>query len=213
MKTIFTGKLRIILIVLVILVTALGVTFQAGAQTGDDPALTPASPTGSDAGLTPSSPAGGGPVPGGPGYVVVSGFDFRPYDPTDAYSYLGTAINNTGAASAWYIATFQIPNGATINKMVAYYTDSDPGVGQNLDLDMLYCPLFSGCYMMASINPTATISGWVYSETTTITNPVVDLAINSYALQVNLPASNSVWLNAVRIDYGYATALPLLAKP
>jgi hypothetical protein len=162
--------------------------------------------------ITPSSPNGGGPVPGGPGYVSLSGIDFKPYVPSSSYIFTGGGIQNAGASAAYFIATFQIPNGVTIKKMVVYYFDQDAGDYKDLDVELLELPLGGGATVMATFASSGSLSGIVYGETTTILDPVVNLSINSYAIQVELPASANVGLNAVRIDYGYQTSLPLVTR-
>ncbi len=204
MKTILAENLRIALIVLLMLIFALNGPHEAGAQTGDqDPgasALPSAAPNVVEA------------VPGGPGYVSLSGLNFRPYIPSLSYSFSSGGIQNTGASLAYFIAPFQIPNGATINKMVVYYFDQDAGATKDLEVELLELPLGSGVGVMATFMSSGSLSGPVYGETTTILDPLVNLSINSYAIQVGLPASINVLLTAVRIDYVFQTSLPLVTR-
>jgi len=203
MKTILSQKLRLALIVLLLLVFTLNITQEAGAQTGSAAAGAAA----------PASPLGGGPVPGGPGYVAINAIDFRPLSPSTTASYAGFTISNPGASTGSYFTTFQIPNGATIKKMVVYYADEDVIAGMNLTVTLMDLPFGSGWGQMAIFSSSGSLSGWVYGQTTSISNPVVDLSIRSYAIEVDLPPSGGVALSGVRIDYGYQTNMPTILRP
>jgi hypothetical protein len=167
--------------------------------------------TGGAASPLPSVPYGGGPVPGGPGFVSLTGLDFKPYYSSGSYLYDGYALVNNGVASAIFVAPFTVPNGVTINKMVVYYIDQD--AGYDMEIWLVRLPLMSTTGdTMAHFLSNGTVSGVRYSEITTIINPVVDLSIFTYALQLSLPPSTNLKLASIRIDYGYVTALPVIRK-
>ena len=204
MKTSSKMSLGIAFIVIFTLVFSLNIPNPVGAQTAGGPAGGKV--------LTPSSPDGGGPVPGGPGYVTISGLDFRPYLSSSTYFFSGSTIYNAGSGPVWFIATFQIPNGVTINKMVVYYIDQDAGVGKDLEVDLLYMPLAGSPNIMATFLSSGTLTGLAVGHVTSITLPLVNLSTTGYALQIELPASSAVGLNAIRIDYGYQTNLTMIQK-
>jgi hypothetical protein len=206
MKTLFANRLRALIVVLAILVLTLLVGYSiARAQS--------VGATGGVGSFLPDGPAVI-PVPGGPGFVSLNGMDFKPYTPTDnTYSYLGLSIRNIGAYSDWYMATIHIPNGSTINKVVTYYTDSDSNAGMDLEVDLIYAPLgYAYGTIMGGFSSTGSASGSLTHETTTIINPVVNLAANTYLIQAYLPNSTNVSLVGVRVDYGFQVNLPAVIK-
>jgi hypothetical protein len=156
-------------------------------------------------------PYGGGPVPGGPGFVSISSLSFRPLIPTSSYGFTSTGLKNTGASSAWFYAPFQIPNAARINQMVVYYLDNDAGA--NLEARLILLPLLSdGGIVMADFISSGPLNYAVTGTTSAINYPLVDLSISSYMVEVNLPASSNVILLGIRIDYGYNVSLPVIKK-
>jgi hypothetical protein len=159
-----------------------------------------------------ATPYGGGPVPGGPGFVVLRGIDFKPYPSSyTTFTYDGVAIYNSGATWTYFVATLPIPNGVTINQMVAYYYDNDAGV--NLGLDLFPLPLFANTgSTMASLSSSGANSSIIYGATSAISTPLVNLATTSYALQAYMPPSVNVKLVGVRIDYGYSVSLPVIKR-
>jgi hypothetical protein len=208
MKALFANRQRTLILAGAFLVLTLLVVFTvARAQSG--------APTGGVVSSKPNDPAIiSTPVPGGPGYISLNGIDFKPLTPTDnTFSYTGVSIRNAGVSPDWFMATFQVPNGATINKVVAYYTDTDASAGMDLEVDLLYVPLDSAYgILMADFHSTGATGGLLVNEITTITHPVVDLAANTYLIQAYLPNSTNVSLVGVRVDYAYRGVLPAVMK-
>ena len=204
MKAYFTNSKRIGFIVLTILVTTLFTLTIVHAQSGGT--------TRGAAALLPDAPSAPTPIPGGPGYVSLNGLDFMPFTPTDnTFSYAGVSIKNTGPSPDWFMAPVKLPNGATIVKLVVYYTDADAVL--NLEADLVYIPLgYAYGYQLGGIISTGSAAGALVGETTSFTHPVVDLSANSYLIQVYLPNSANISLVGVRVDYGYQIALPAMAK-
>ncbi len=161
----------------------------------------------------PGGPLGGGPVPGGPGYESITGLDFRPYTPTAVYNYSGVCLVNSSGGLGVYEAKVRLPHGVTINKMVVYYSDSNATVNQDLTVRLTNAPLggVTGI-VLGSFQSTGAPGSAVFGEVTSFTNPLVDLSIGSYFLEVVLPTSGTVTLCGVRVDYGYSTALPVIMK-
>lgn len=205
MQPLIPNRKRSLLIVALLLALSLLLTTGVGAQDGGAP--------GGAVSALPSVPYGGGPVPGGPGFVSISSMSFRPYVPTSSYGFSSSGLKNTGAYSAWFYAPFQIPNKAVINQMVVYYLDNDPGGSMNLDADLVLVPLLAdGGYLMAEVVSSGSNTSPVYGATSSILFPTVDLSVGSYMVQVNLPASSNVILLGVRIDYGYSVSLPVIKR-
>jgi hypothetical protein len=161
-----------------------------------------------------NNPGGGGPVPGGPGFVILNAFDFKPYMQTAGYLYSGTLLYNPGPGSFdFYIAPVHLPQGATINQVVAYYLDNDVSEGKEIDLYLFQCNDFdTSAAAMAHIASSGAILGITYAVTSVINYPVIDNSRYSYAVQVTLPISDGVGLSAVRIDYTYSLSLPAVMR-
>lgn len=208
MKSLFAYHRRTLVIVLAALVLALLVGFSiARAQSGGI--------TGGVVSFQENNSAVASTVvPGGPGYISLNGLDFKPFTPTNnAFSYIGTSLKNTGASADYFIATVQIPNGSTIKKVVTYYTDEDANVGMDLEVQLIYVPLGNPFGInMTMFHSSGSAPGLLINENTTITNPVVDRASNTYIIQVILPNSSNVSLLGVRIDYAYLAVLPVVMK-
>lgn len=65
------------------------------------------------------------PVPGGPGFIMVSVFDFQPYGPSYPQAYTGTGLYNPSVDSLGDSVTgVTLPNGATITKVTMYFKDN-----------------------------------------------------------------------------------------
>lgn len=161
-----------------------------------------------------NSPEGGGPVPGGPGFVILNAFDFKPYSQTTGYLYSGTLLYNPGPDGLNnYMAPVHLPQGATINQVVAYYLDNDSTEGQDLVIRLYLCNDFGmGADSMAEIEVPGAEPGIIFNITPIITYPVIDNSRYSYAVQVTLPVSDWVALSAVRIDYTYSVSLPAIMR-
>ena len=71
------------------------------------------------------------PIPGGPGFISVSTYGFKPYLPTWTMAYSNTWMYNDGATSANYIASVNLPHGANLTKVVFFYYDTIPGGGMD----------------------------------------------------------------------------------
>jgi hypothetical protein len=203
MKALFANRPRTWIIVPAILVGFSIARAQSGAAVGG---VIPSQPND----LAVISTA----VPGGPGHVSLDGLDFRPFTPTDnTFGYYGASIRNLGASPDWFMATVQIPNGSTINKVVVYYTDSELTAGMDLQVDLMYAPLdTANGFMMGSFKSTGSASGPQVGQITTFINPVVNTAANTYLVQAYLPNSANVSLHGVRVDYAYQAILPAVIK-
>ncbi len=195
-------NVRFALIAVLLIVLTAATTAAAGAQAGGS------------AGIPPAAPAGGGPVAGGPFFAPISGLEFKPYYANASYTYsAGVCLKNTGSQPDWFVAPVHVPNGVDFKKMVVYYSDQD--ANNDLLVELLQSPLFgTNAYVLASYASSGSFTGQGYGETTNIPAPLVDLSTGAYLLKVTLPASSSVTLCGVRIDYGYAfqAVVPLVRK-
>ena len=202
--------------VLVLSLLALGLVIPGSAAHGTAAGGPPGVTQAEDLALQGNAPQGGGsPVPGGPGYVVLNGFDFKPYNASVGYQFSAMLLKNPSAASANYYASLHLPQGVTITQVVAYFVDNDSGSNMDVGVDLMVCNDFSttATYMSmltsSSVAASPTVS---YITTAIITNPVVNNAAYTYLVQAYLPPSTNVGLLVVRVDYGYQTLLPSVVK-
>lgn len=155
-------------------------------------------------------PQGGGPVPGGPGFVALSPFDFQPRFSTYAYSY-GLGLTNTSGVTEFFYAPVQLPQNAVVNKMVLYFVDNS--ATDNITATLFYLPyLAEAGYPMTSAVSNNQLTTPQYLEATSITTPQVNNSINSYLVSVTLHPTPDVRLLGVRIDYGFPTSLPVIIR-
>lgn len=152
-------------------------------------------------------------VPGGPGFIMIHPMAFFPLNTNGerAVGY-GGALYNPGPVEELYGTALNLPHGATISKIVVYFTDNSPETLQ---------------IRMGTINPEVvyeTVIGEVTStgedpnprvlEDTSILMNVVDNQNFGYILVVSLPGGQGMNINlgGVRIDYSYPVNLPLIKK-
>jgi len=156
---------------------------------------------------------GTGLVPGGPGFIMVSAFDFRPHFPNTPWSVHGSGIINIDPIDeSNMIAGLTLPHGATLTKMTLYYRDyTDP---KNLTLFLFRGDGLSEGALLASIQTSGTAFAFRYLSTTTFTDPKIDNQMYSYYLLAHFPAATSsdLVLAQVRLDYDYPSYLPTIMK-
>jgi hypothetical protein len=157
------------------------------------------------------------PVPGGPGYVMIHVSSFLPQDNTVSYSLNGPAMM-TQSGTATYKAPADLPNGATITKVVLYCYDNDPA--GSISLYLFKYPL-PGSVAISDINLSSLDSSVDQAIQLDLTAPggpnpfVVDLQGNAYLLFLTMPAAASgktIYTSGVRIDYSYSSSLPTMQK-
>jgi len=151
-------------------------------------------------------------VPGGPGHLMLTAYDFQPRSMDSDWRYFnGRELYNPGVTTGYYYAPVHLPDGATINKVVLYYFDNDE---TNLQLSLFR--LEAGGTTVASlaaITPTGD-PGYSHDFDTSISDAYIDLANYPYALGLVIPAGGGDLLTVlqVRIDYEYPTFLPTVRK-
>ena len=152
------------------------------------------------------------PVPGGPGHVSLNGLSFRTFSANTSYAYVLACLYYSGGSSFDYFAApIQVPNGATLNQLVVYFKNAD--AGHDLQVLLQRIPLGESTGdTLATVVSSGSVAGPRIVSTAVITSPLVDLSANSYLLQASLPASSGVQLCAVRVDYDYPAALPVVRK-
>lgn len=154
-----------------------------------------------------------GPIQGGPGFISVSTYGFKPFLPTWTMAYSNTWLYNNGSDGANYIAPVNLPHGAIITKLVLFSYDNVPGGG--IDFYLQAVDLFNGSLTevaSASSNQSdglGYVEGEVYAPMSNINNQLY-----SYVLEADIPhgfGSNLCLVN-VRIDYGYPSYFPTVLK-
>ncbi len=154
---------------------------------------------------------GGSPVPGGPGFISVSSFAFKPFSSDDSQIYDVTWMYNGGADMASFIAPVYLPHDATITKVVFFFYDGITGA--DLILSLLRVNMFDGSVTPVARGYSSTSSGLGFIEAP-ISIPLVDNQLYSYILDVDIPGGHygSLSLINVRIDYSYPSYLPCVQK-
>ncbi len=158
---------------------------------------------------------GDGVVPGGPGFIMVSAFDFKPYyqEMNNTWEYLGPQVHNPHESSFSYlVAGLTLPHGARITQLTLYYLDSS--VTRNLERYLTENDGSGGSFTMSSLLTDGTAVAYRTLSTTAIDNPTVDNQNNSYSLYLTLPPDPDSVVRAVnvRVDYVYTSYTPLIAK-
>ena len=161
---------------------------------------------------------GTGVVPGGPGFIMISPFDFKPlyYHEDDAWSYEFSGhwgvFNPSETDQSWLVAGVTLPHNATITKLTIYYKDSDTTKDFFIGLNRSY--IVGDVFSVATLQTSGEATAFRTLSTTEITDRVVDNQNNSYFLSVWFPAgaSDSIMLTNVRIDYGYTVYTPTIMK-
>jgi hypothetical protein len=152
------------------------------------------------------------PVPGGPGYVMIHASAFMPVSNSLAYSFIGPALaTSTGSPSSIYQAPLNLPNGASIIKIVLYCYDNDPA--GSILVNLFTYPLPGGAaYSSNSVSSSGSDPNTDRAIELNITTPLkVDLQANAYMLYLTMPAASAtkmIYISGLRIDYRYDTALP-----
>lgn len=155
------------------------------------------------------------PVPGGPGFIMVSPFSFQPYNKFSEWNYSGGGLYNPSVSMDTYlVAGLTIPHGATITQVTLYYKDDHPE--DNISL-FFYRGDETGMFSpVASLVPDSDSSDYQSYSVNEISNSVIDNQSYSYYLIVSFPPIDSVngelILTNVRLDYAYTSDLPLVIK-
>ena len=153
---------------------------------------------------------GGSPVPGGPGFISVSTFGFQPCYPTTNLAHNNTWMYNDSQTFGVYYAPVNLPQGATLTKVLFFYNDSAP---VNMTFYLMSINMFDGSHLeVAQVNSTGS-SGYGYVESP-IFVPVVNNQLYSYIIEVDIPGGHSANLSLIniRIDYDYPVFLPTIQK-
>ena len=158
-------------------------------------------------------------VPGGPGYIMVPATAFIAESPTMGYNVFWGELSvpeGSPGIITYFNAPVYLPHGATLTKLTMFYRDSDVDAF-TLGVDLLRKPLpstSSGEQVGLSVYGDQ-IGFSVYQSDTTPdpTRAVIDNSQYAYWISLYIDAAPAyLQLQAVRIDYGYNTSLPLVIR-
>ena len=156
------------------------------------------------------SPLLGAPIPGGPGFVSVGSFEFKPVVPSLPYSYISNRLYST--TGGLFLAPVYLPHGATITQVVLYYVDSGPA---DIVVLLLSIPFDDPAVpnKIVEMKPTGANSVQRTLIVNTFPNgSIIDNQSNFYVLSMVLQAGDNYQIAGVRIDYSYPINLPLIMK-
>ena len=161
------------------------------------------------------------PVPGGPGYYSVGSAEMRPQDSTIEYLNWGgitttqeSTVNPLGYTL--YGAGLHLPQGARIDKLVAYGYDNDEakdfyfGVVRNTVTDTITTE-----FVVPMTQSDTGASAFVKEVAADGDLGLVDNSLYDYAVALNLPAATSgkeLKMFRFRVDYTFDTYVPLTMK-
>jgi len=149
-------------------------------------------------------------VPGGPGFVSISGAAFVPSNSSTVYFHDSAWLYTTDVTETVFYAPVNFPDGAVINQVVVYYYD----ISGPADLSVaLYEYDFTENSQLQLIQLSSIGSGGTGTAFQSLTAEVSNQN-NAYFLLVYIPSNvaSNIQLAGVRIDYGYSTYLSLINK-
>lgn len=202
-------RLRAVLYALGVLLvlTLLLITWRATVTAQEDVPASTSSLTENPAVIAPAAP-----VPGGPGFYSQTSLAFQPW-PSQAtpFSYSGRTLLNPDSSSHAYEAAVSLPQGATITKFVVWYSDNNASADMwaviaRMALDD------SSVAQIARIDSSGAVPSVRYLEDTTIETPTIDMQSYTYWVEAYLPPNSAAGVVSFRIDYRYASSLPLIMK-
>lgn len=198
-------RLFLIVLVLAVLVFVSTDSLVRGQTGGDEPILVDLESEGEGA------IEGTGIVPGGPGFIMVSPFDFQPVLPGYTWSYIGGGlyIPSPGSMGA-FVTGVTLPHKATLKKLTLYYLDNK--IVGDISVELTRGDGSGIVLAMESFTSAGAAVAYRYKSSTEFLDPVVDNQNYSYYLRVGFPdngGADIVFTN-VRIDYEYTTSLPVV---
>lgn len=156
-------------------------------------------------------------IPGGPGFISIHPSAFQPKSSSSSYDFWGFGVGiselyNSASSKGYYLAPVDIPDHATINKMVVYFFDQ---VIDDLHIRVALhqCDIgYGGCteigLVTTGVGPD--YEGYGFTEDLVITNQPVDLQTKSYVLYLEIPGGQYTLLTLVnvRLDFSYPLYMP-----
>jgi len=155
------------------------------------------------------------PVPGGPGFIMVSPYGFRPLNYNCLWDVASGVYNPHDTLQTYLVAALTLPQGASINQMTLYFRDYD--MGDDLYLSLIRKDAIGFEQTLIGIAPEVYDSNFQYISVSDIAEglEVIDNQSYSYFLFAVLPpwdGTLNIEITNVRIDYEYSNNLPLVIK-
>ena len=152
-------------------------------------------------------------IPGGPGFFAQNGLGFQPYPSgTTPIAFSGRAVYNPDTVSHYYQAQVSLPHGAVITKFVIWTYENDATNDMWATLAKMGQD-DSFVQQVAYISSSGANAAIRSFEDITMVSPEVDLQSYAYWVEIGMPATSSVRLNAFRIDYDFPTYTPVIQRP
>ena len=200
---------------LVLVLTVAAVLLAAGTALAWRSAAAPAAQAPPPAGLAwpsnPDAPGPEAPVPGGPAFQMISGFQFKPRWMGTTWDYQGLDLFNPGPNTSYLDAVFSLPNNVIVTGVVLYYYDNS---GSDLAIWLYRGDVSTGNFsFMADVSTSGAQAQYRNASDTTIDLATVDQQSYTYLVTVEIPpAGSSLRLIGVRIDYAHGVSLPLVLR-
>ena len=154
----------------------------------------------------------GAPVPGGPGFLSVGSYAFKPATLIGLiYDFVNNRLYHASGQFVIFSSPVNLPHGATITQVTLYFVDNGASdisvslVSYPLDDPAASIEIASNTTSGASPNPRTLVINTFPAGNT------IDNQSNFYTVNVRLPSS-FYQLGGVRIDYGHSITLPLIMK-
>lgn len=205
MNTKVNGQSILIVLLLSILIFVSTGTHVQGQIGGDTPVAS------EDESSTQGVIEGTGIVPGGPGFIMISPFDFRPRPNDNTWAYSDGSLYNLGANAISMETGLTLPHGATISKVTLYYKDNS---AEELRLILARGNGSGETEKMLDLKTLDAMTAFRYASLPVSVTPVIDNQNYSYYLYVSLAGNVNmdILLSNVRIDYGYTVYTPSVMK-
>jgi hypothetical protein len=163
-------------------------------------------------GMVPAVQSFGAPIAGGPGFISIGAFEFKPYSPSIAYDYTGGRLYNKATTTEVFLAPVHLPHGAIVTQVVLYYVDNGPS---DIRVYLWATPLDSPSAEIKLADMTT--SGASADPRTLIINNFpngngIDNRSNAYTVSLDLPSGSSYRIGGARIDYAFPINLPAVTK-
>lgn len=155
------------------------------------------------------------PVPGGPGFIMVTPYEFVPVLPSMQYRFLDQQLgvyNPSASLETRMRAGVALPHGARITQLTLYYLDfTDPGY---ITLSLQKADTAGIPNLIAFVYSSGYSTQPGYSSVTVNSLTPVDNQNFGYFVEIILPPGpiTYYYVTSVRIDYAYSNNLPLVGK-
>ena len=158
-----------------------------------------------------SSELVGAPVPGGPGFLSIGSYEFKPFPPDTLFAFQNSRLYYTGGGAGVFFAPAHLPHGATITQLVLYFVDNGTS---GIEVYFTAYPLDSSvpALMVNMATSEASPDLRTLAANTFPNGDVIDNQSTFYFIIIRLPPGSNYQVAGVRIDYKFPISLPLIMK-